>query len=64
MKRNRIKIKYSVLVELVKSIYDEDCVIEEALKEGEIVIVDDNTGKVIGTITFGKQGPQATYSGF
>lgn len=52
-KKQKIEVKYSVFIEIMKSALN-DVILKEALKEGEIIIVDDITNKYMGNITFKK----------
>jgi len=49
----KITIKHSVLMELLKNIHGET-IIDEALKMGEIDIIDDLSGKKVGKISIKK----------
>ena len=50
MGNKKATIKYGVLLELLKSNLG-NVIIEEALKEGEIEILDEHTGMPVGRIT-------------
>ena len=50
----KVTIKYSVLIDLLKSTMAET-IIKEALKMGEIDIIDDISGEKIGKIPLKKE---------
>lgn len=49
MKENRVKIKYSLLVELMRNIWADEY-LKEARKTGPIDVVDNVTGQKIGEL--------------
>lgn len=54
---DRVTIKYSTLVEVLKH-HLGDVIIDEALKVGEIDVVDDFSGKIVDKISLKKSNQQ------
>jgi hypothetical protein len=50
-KKQKVEIKYATFLEIMRSFLG-DIILKEALKTGEITVVDDSSGAEIGRITF------------